>query len=267
MKQLKHCPHPSIFGPTVSVIQGGSRGIGAAFVQGLLRCSPKNHVIATSRNPYSADSRLPKLRLEFPDRLTILPCNIWCEDEIQATAEAVKSKFKKVDFLLNCSGILNLEQKGETNLKQVNEESLLAAYRTNAMGPLLMVKHFKDMLSKQASEHQDATFNSVVVNISARVGSISDNRSGGWYAYRSSKAAQNMMTKTMAIELYTKKVLCVGLHPGTVNTDFSKRYHKNLKHTIFDPEQVVDYFNNVLHGLNMEDTGKFLDFNGKEIPW
>ncbi|KNC77621.1 hypothetical protein SARC_09919, partial [Sphaeroforma arctica JP610] len=201
----------------------------------------------------------------FPKQLTVIACDIWKEEDIQNAAGKVKEKYKKIDFLLNSSGILNLEQKGETNLSQVHADSVLAAYKTNALGPLLMGKHFSSLLHHTRVEK--GMYTGVIANISARVGSIGDNKQGGWYAYRASKAAQNMITKTMSIELYAKQVLCVGLHPGTVNTSFSERYHKNVKHNINEPDEVVNYFCNVIGGLKMDDSGKYLDFNGKEIPW
>lgn len=93
---------------------------------------------------------------------------------------------------------------------------------------------------------------------------------GGWYSYRMSKAALNMATKNLSIELQrgSKKVVCVCVHPGTVDTDLSRPYHKNIpKDKLFSPETSVNYLMNIIDGLSIDQTGKFFSWNGNEIPW
>ena len=109
---------------------------------------------------------------------------------------------------------------------------------------------------------------SVLSNTSARVGSISDNRAGGWYAYRAAKAAQNMITKNIAIELKRRSpnTICVGLHPGTVDTDLSKPFQRNLKPgQLITTEQSASYLYKVISKLDNKDSGKVFAWDGSEV--
>ena len=106
--------------------------------------------------------------------------------------------------------------------------------------------------------------------MSARVGSIGDNRLGGWYSYRASKAALNQLTKTMAIELRRKNqnVAAILLHPGTVDTDLSKPFQKNVApEKLFTRERAVEQLLRIIDGVEMKDTGKYYAWDGSEIPW
>jgi len=108
----------------------------------------------------------------------------------------------------------------------------------------------------------------VLANISARVGSIGDNRLGGWYAYRATKAGLNQATKTMSIELKKKGVICLALHPGTVETDFSRNFHKNVKpDKLFPVDRAAQQILEVIDNATIEDTGKFLAWDGSEVAW
>ncbi|MGB5543850.1 MAG: SDR family NAD(P)-dependent oxidoreductase, partial [Gammaproteobacteria bacterium] len=116
----------------------------------------------------------------------------------------------------------------------------------------------------QASER------AVVANISARVGSITDNRLGGWYAYRASKAAQNMLTRSMAIELGrgARPVTLISLHPGTVDTDLSRPFQRNVPDgKLFSTERAVGQLLAIIDGVTAADSGRFFAWDGSEIPW
>jgi len=104
--------------------------------------------------------------------------------------------------------------------------------------------------------------------MSAKVGSIGDNGLGGWYSYRLSKAALNMATKNLSVELGRgqRKVVCISLHPGTVDTDLSRPYHKGVK-TLFSIPQSVGYMMDVIDSLSLEDTGKFYNYAKERIPY
>lgn len=107
-----------------------------------------------------------------------------------------------------------------------------------------------------------------MVNMSARVGSIGDNRFGGWYSYRLSKAALNMTTKNLSIELGRgkKRVICLSLHPGTVDTDLSRPYHKNVaKDKLFTPELSVSKLLTVIDNATIDQSGAYLDYQGEKI--
>lgn len=250
--------------PLVAVIQGASRGIGLGFVRHLLR-SPETHVVATCRNPQNVDPELSSLLRKHPERLSVVQLDVCKEEDIAAAAQTIQSRYPRVDLLVNSSGILNPDGKGETSLRGVGQEALRCTFDTNALGPLLMIKHFSGLMAipPKKAELRPA----VIANISARVGSIGDNRTGGWYAYRGSKAALNMFTKNAALELFAKKVIVVALHPGTVDTDFSRRYHGNVKHKILTSDECVDHLAGVIASLKMDDTGKYLAFDGEQLPW
>jgi NAD(P)-dependent dehydrogenase (short-subunit alcohol dehydrogenase family) len=110
----------------------------------------------------------------------------------------------------------------------------------------------------------------VFASISARVGSIGDNRLGGWYAYRGAKAAQNMFTRTLAIEWARSRrnVVCVALHPGTTDTDLSRPFQANVApDKLFDRGRTVRQLLAVIDRLTPADTGRFYAWDGSEIPW
>ena len=142
----------------------------------------------------------------------------------------------------------------------MSPEALRRVFEVNAFGPLLVAKHFHRLLRH---DHR-----SVFASLSARVGSISDNRLGGWYAYRASKAAQNMFTKTLSIELgrVAPNAVVIGLHPGTVDTRLSEPFQNAVpEHKLFTPEYSVERLLAVIGAVTSDDTGKVFDFRGEEI--
>ena len=135
-------------------------------------------------------------------------------------------------------------------------------FEVNAFGPLVVAKHFLPLL-----KHSERA---VLANLSARVGSIGDNRLGGWYAYRASKAAQNMFTRNLSLELARRapKVICVALHPGTVDTELSKPFQGGVSpDRLFDADRAARQLLEVIDGLRPEQTGRFLAWDGTTIPW
>ncbi|KAK3281122.1 hypothetical protein CYMTET_11070 [Cymbomonas tetramitiformis] len=259
----------------VSLVQGASRGLGLEFVTQLLRGSQAlpslagGHVVATCRNPEKAEA-LQELATSHPGRLTILPLDVTDEATIKAAATAVKTKLGRLDLLLNVTGVLHIPDvlTPETSLSKVTSESLLLSFQTNAMGPLLVTQAFEALLSSTAANAANSGDPVVVANLSARVGSIEDNRLGGWYSYRSSKSALNQLTRTMAVDFARKRnpVICVMLHPGTADTDLTKPFQKNVPE-LFTPERAVKQLLEILAGLKKEDTGKFYAWDGKIVPF
>jgi len=255
----------------VCVVQGASRGLGLQFCNALLGRSCK--VIATCRNPSQSEG-LQNLKKEHGNSLSIFPLDVLNEADMISAAQEVTNMHGKVDLLINCAGMLHPSGKGETSLKAVSEEALLATLSTNSVGPLLMAKHFSPLLLKGngliGAQGPDSKSKhvGVLVNISAKAGSIDDNGLGGWYSYRMSKAALNMATKSLGVELGRghKKVVCISLHPGTVDTDLSRPYHRGVK-TLFTIPQSVDNMMNVIDSLSPEDTGNFYNYHKVIIPW
>lgn len=251
----------------VCLVQGASRGIGLGFCRALLARSAETSVIATCRRPMLSQG-LKSLQDENPDRLMVVPLDVMNTQHIEAAVSMVKKKYGHVDLLINSAGMLHPSGRGETSLKDVSAEGLETTLKTNTIGPLMMAKHFAPLLGagqgvfgQQAGvgKNQHAA---VLVNMSAKVGSITDNGLGGWYSYRMSKAALNMATKNLSIELGRGKnrVICISLHPGTVDTDLSRPYHMNVQN-LFTVEHSVNCLMNVINSLTVEDSGKFFTYD------
>ncbi|NND81903.1 MAG: SDR family NAD(P)-dependent oxidoreductase [Gammaproteobacteria bacterium] len=168
-----------------------------------------------------------------------------------------------VQLIICCIGVLHNEAlTPEKNLKHVSEQQLLDYFRVNSVLPMLCMQAFVPLLDK--------TQTSVYLNLSAMVGSIEDNRLGGWYGYRSSKAALNMLTKTTAIETArTNKQACVAtIHPGTTKSAMSKPFSGSVEESkYYSPEQSAERIINVAGELSARDTGRFFNWNGEQLPW
>lgn len=165
------------------------------------------------------------------------------------------------DIIITALGALCIEEKmPEKSLRDISEKYMEELYRINTVVPTLIIKHVLACMPR------DHTF--IFGTLSARVGSISDNHLGGWYSYRASKAALNMIIKTAAIEVgrKNKHAVMVGVHPGTVDSKLSKPFQNNVPHEkLFTPEQSAQYLANVIAGLTTEHSGKVLDWKGECI--
>lgn len=182
------------------------------------------------------------------------------EDSI-AEAAHIASKTGPLDFVIVTNGMLhNHEIMPEKSLKEVSREKFQQLFEANTIVPALIAKHFLPHL------HRDKP--AIFAALSARVGSISDNELGGWYAYRAAKAALNMIIKNAAIEIRrrNKNAIIVGLHPGTVDTDLSRPFHKNIPiEHLLKPHQSVEKLLGVLSALTPNESGKCFAWDGKEI--
>jgi len=246
-----------------ALITGASRGIGLEFVRRLLAENCMERVFAGCRAPDRAGELLALA--ERHERLRLLALDVTSEASLEATAAAVGRESPRLHLIVNCAGVLHDRVDGlapEKRLAEVRSDALVRSFTVNALGPLLVAKHFDRLLA-----HPERA---VFASLSARVGSIGDNRLGGWYAYRGSKAAQNMFTRTLAIEWARSRrnVICVALHPGTTDTDLSRPFQSNVPpERLFSVERTVRQLLDVLDGLTQGDTGRFLAWDGREIPW
>ncbi|XP_029377325.1 uncharacterized protein LOC115055560 isoform X2 [Echeneis naucrates] len=259
----------------VALIQGASRGLGLQFCKHILKNKSTAAVVATCRNPDGA-AELRSLAGQHPGRLTVLRLDVQREEDIRGAAERVKENFGRLDLVVNSSAMLHPSGKGETSLRDVSAQGVISTLTTNTVGPLVMAKYFAPLLQKggggfgQQPTEKAKQHNGIIVNITAKVGSIGDNGLGGWYSYRMSKAALNMATRNLSIELSRgrPKAVCVSLHPGTVNTDLSRPYHKNVpKDKLFTTEHSVSCLMSIIDALNIEKTGKAYSWDGAELPW
>jgi NAD(P)-dependent dehydrogenase (short-subunit alcohol dehydrogenase family) len=245
-------------------IQGASRGIGLGFVRLCLADRRVGHVVAACRSPATA-ATLAELARHHTTRLSVVSMDVTDEASIVAAAALTARATPRLHLLVNCAGVLHDAAHGlrpEKRLADLSADALARAFAVNATGPLLVARHFEPLLA-----HRERA---VFASLSARVGSIGDNRLGGWYAYRASKAAQNQCTRTLAIEWARSRrnVICVALHPGTTDTDLSRPFQGNVAPgKLFDVDYAVTQLLQVIDRLQPEDTGQFLAWDGERIPW
>jgi NAD(P)-dependent dehydrogenase (short-subunit alcohol dehydrogenase family) len=231
-------------------IIGGVGGIGRALIKQLLRQYRQARVHATyyRQLPDHTDPRLTWHKLD-----------VLCEHNIAA----ISHRFSHMDWVINCVGMLHDDKQGpEKSLASVDPDFFSQNMATNTLPTLLLAKHFTPLVAKSA--------NPKLVTLSARVGSISDNQLGGWYSYRASKAALNMLIKTIAIEWQRSiKHGCVlALHPGTTNTPLSKPFQKNVPESkLFTPDYVAQQLLSIVVDSTPHQSGSFYSYSGEEIPW
>ncbi len=164
------------------------------------------------------------------------------------------------DLIMVASGALEINGMGpEKSMRALSAKAMMDQFALNAVGPALVLKHVHRLLPRDRR--------SVIAVLSARVGSIGDNRLGGWVSYRAAKAAVNQVVHTAAIELVRthKQAVCVALHPGTVKTAFTEKYL--ARHPAVEPNEAAANLLSVINGLTPADTGSFFDWAGKRVPW
>jgi NAD(P)-dependent dehydrogenase (short-subunit alcohol dehydrogenase family) len=227
-------------GNGTAVIIGATGGIGAAFIPQLLAGSPFNQVIGLSRNGED-------------------PLDITDEDSIAQAA----SRLQGVDVRLIIVATGLLQGQGiapEKSWRDLDAAALERSFAINVIGPALLLKHFLPLLPRSGK--------SVCALLSARVGSIEDNKLGGWYGYRASKSALNQIMRTASVELARSRpdAICVALHPGTVATPLSAPFMKSGL-DIQQPEEAASRLLSVIDGLKASHSGGFFDHLGKPIAF
>ena len=183
------------------------------------------------------------------------------EGTIQRSAAAIDGLGRPITRLVVTTGVLASGEAGpERALRELDAARTARLFAVNAIGPALVLKHLWPLLPRDRE--------SQVAVLSARVGSIGDNRLGGWHAYRASKAALNQLVRTISVELARTRprCACVLLHPGTVDTKLSRGFSKaGLQ--VQSPEAAACKLMDVLDGLTPSDTGRFLDQHALDVPW
>jgi NAD(P)-dependent dehydrogenase (short-subunit alcohol dehydrogenase family) len=232
------------------VIIGGSGAIGRAFTLQLSASYPKATIHAFSRHqPEKVLLNVKYHTIDYQD-----------ENSIEKSA-LVASRETPLDMVIVATGILHDgELMPEKSQKELSAEKFHRLFEINTIVPALVAKHFLPKLNRENR--------SVFAALSARVGSISDNQLGGWYAYRASKAALNMVIKNAAIEISrrNKKAIIVGLHPGTVDSNLSKPFQGNVPDgKLFTPKYSVQKLLEILTTLTSKQSGKCFAWDGKEI--
>jgi NAD(P)-dependent dehydrogenase (short-subunit alcohol dehydrogenase family) len=235
------------------VITGGSRGIGLEFTRQYLEKGYR--VFAASRYPEDS-SDLLKLKTEFGDLFFICQLDVSSDDSRHQFFQQVSKEVDQVDILINNAGIASGNEERRYRFGELNQEDLCRCLLVNSVAHLMITEKFFPMLEKG--------FNPVVVNISSNSGSIAQKRGGGdtGFGYSSSKAALNMMTKMLSHELRNAGIIVVSFHPGWVRT--TMLYCENAP---LEPAESIGGMVRVIESLEVDDSGKFLDWKGNEIPW
>jgi NAD(P)-dependent dehydrogenase (short-subunit alcohol dehydrogenase family) len=228
-----------------AVVIGASGGIGGAFETALIEEGSFAVVHGLAR------SRTGVQHLDLLDEASI------------AAAAAHVAKGPPPTLVIVATGLLHMGDRGpEKALRDLDPDWLAQLYAVNAIGPALVGKHFLPIMARSGR--------AVFAALSARVGSIGDNRLGGWHGYRASKAALNMLVRNLAIEERRRndRAIVVALHPGTVDTGLSRPFQGNVQAgRLFDPERAVLQLLDVIEELTVTDSGKLFDFEGKEVPF
>lgn len=265
----------------VTLVQGARMGQGLELARQMLERDGEifsgraegGVVVATCRDPSRAEG-LDALAAKHGARLRVLRVDATDEESIIAAAKTVAEEYGRLDFMANVSAVLSTESmRPETSIARCEAENMMLAYRTNAVGPTMMMKHFSPLMLKTAgayaSEGKSGT--PVIANWSARVSSIGDNGLGGWHSYRASKTALNQLTRNAAIEFARKKtpIVAMCVHPGTVDTKLSEPFKKNVPpEKLFTSEYSIRRLLEVIGSATVEEhSGNLYDYAGEKIHW
>ncbi|NDJ19353.1 SDR family NAD(P)-dependent oxidoreductase [Myxacorys almedinensis] len=244
-------------GLRTALIVGAGQGIGLEFVKQCLSSNRCDRVYATYRHPKS-----DVVMLTDP-RLRCLPMDITDESQIADAIAEIQTETSTLHYVINCVGILHDSiMQPEKSLRHLNAENLIRYFQINSIGGALLAKHVQPLL-----KHRDRA---LFATISARVGSIGDNQLGGWYGYRASKAALNMLMRTTAIEYKRTcpRTIVVTLHPGTTDTKLSRPFQRTVPpEKLFSCDRTVQQLFTVLDQLQESDSGEFFSWDGSRLPW
>jgi len=247
---------------SLRLVIGGNRGIGLALVKAQLDRPDVSRVIATHR-PAADLSELSRLSRQFGAKLRLQALDVTCETSLQAFGRFLALQPNGIDLAIHAAGLLHDQEiEPEKSLSQCNSSHLMRLFEVNSIGPLMVA----GALLPTQSRNQRITF----AALSAMVGSIGDNRLGGWYGYRASKTALNQFIKTMANECRLKhpRAAIVAIHPGTTDTDLSRPFQKNVRAgKLYTPELTAKRLLDVLEGIDENQSGRFLNWDGSTIPW
>lgn len=234
------------------VIAGGTGGIGRAFVDQLSGDDSVRRVwVLSRREPETLPAGAYWLRIDLED-----------ETSIERATQNLKENAANLRLVISAVGVLHDGEslQPEKTWRSLSADAMQRNFAINAIGPALLAKHLLPLMPREGK--------SVFAALSARVGSISDNRMGGWYSYRASKAALNMIIKSLAIEWSRKAAgsICIGLHPGTVATDLSAPFRGGTApEKLFEPAYSASCLLKVIDDRGANDSGRCFAWDGQEV--
>ncbi len=234
--------------PLRTLVIGSSGAIGGALVDLLADCPDVESILACSRTAQ------PQASLKAtPRAMDILD---------EASIATALAGVERIDLAIVATGHLHASDgiQPEKSWRALDQAQLLQSFAINAVGPALVAKHVLPLLPREGK--------TVFAALSARVGSISDNNLGGWYGYRASKAALNQLIRTLAIELARQRprALCIGLHPGTVDSTLSRPFQTGIADgKLFTPHFAAKRLLAVIDGLDTTSNGQLVAWDGSTI--
>jgi len=232
----------------VAVI-GSSGAIGNAFLEHYIKDESVENIFSFSRSNISIEN----------NKVIHGLIDVENETSIQKASQSLEEV--KLDEIIIASGLLHTEDFGpEKSIKDLKADNILKILSVNTVGPAIVGKYFLPLLNKKNK--------SVMAFLSARVGSISENKLGGWYSYRASKAALNQIIKNFSIEInrVNPQAIILGLQPGTVESNFSQPFKKNVKEgNLFTAQYSVSMLLDVINSSTTKDSGKLIGWDGEEI--
>jgi len=233
---------------TTAVVTGSNRGLGLEWVRQLVEAVDR--LFATCRRPGAADT-LGTLADRHPDTIEVVPLDVADSASLDAAVSRVEREADDLDLLVNNAGISG--GGSADRFETVDAKTMTEVYRVNAVGPHLLTRAFAPSLRTGGP--------ATVVNVTSQLGSIARTSGGGWHSYKASKAALNMCTRLQAAELEADDVIVVAMHPGWVRTDMGGSSAR------LSPEESVAGMLEVVGTLSPADTGRFLAYDGEELPW
>ena len=228
------------------LITGANRGIGLEFVRQY--AADGWRVVACCRKPAAAEA-LNRLAAQYPDQITVHALDVTDHAQIDQLAQTLSEQ--PIDLLINNAGVYP-PARGDA-LGETDYAAWQQAFAVNTMAPLKITEAFILQIARSKLK--------TIVTITSKMGSIADNRGGGSYIYRSSKAGVNIVMKSLSIDLSPQKIIAILLHPGWVKTDMGG------PGALITAEQSVTGMRRVIGNLTLQDSGKFYAFDGKEVPW
>lgn len=241
---------------STAIIIGASGGLGSALCKRWQQDHKVDHVIAVSRHAIADDEKSRESNTHF------IQCD-YTESSIVDTCEKIKTLTDSISRVCICNGILHNEHVWpEKRIEDVSISALQEVFSINSIIPILWLKALVTLVKGPTD--------CVISVFSARIGSIDDNRSGGWYSYRASKAALNMLLKTAAIEYArrAKNVKLIAFHPGTTDTALSKPFQRSVKQiNLFTPDFVAEHLVNIMNNQRVDGELSFIDWENKAIAW
>ena len=237
-----HPTSPALPPGGLAVVIGATGGIGAALLRQLQDSPNFARVLGLSRSSQPA--------LDLLD-----------ETSMASAAQHITSLGLDLRLVIDATGYLHGDgHQPEKSWQQLDPAAMARSFALNAIGPALLMKHFLPLLPRKGK--------AVFATLSAKVGSIGDNRLGGWYSYRASKAALNQLAHTAAIELRRShpEAVCVALHPGTVSSALSAPFAKTGL-SVQSPSDAAKKLLNTIEKIDSNESGGFLNQTGEFLPW